>query len=250
MDGLIEALGLGPSLELLALSPPGWGGNLLRGLANSLQIALGAFGFGLGLGLLGASGKLYGGPILRDLLAVYTAVVRAVPELVLILILYYVGTDLINQASAALGYGRVEISGVVAGIWVLGVVQGAYATEILRGAILAVPPGQIEAARAFGMPATTVMRRVTVPAMLSFALPGLANLWLIATKDTALLAIVGFSELTLETKQAASSTRAYFTFFLSAGALYLIVTLFSAAGFRRLERWARKGQPSLKGGPA
>lgn len=233
-------------MELLALSPPGWGGNLLRGLAHSLQIAFGAFGFGLLIGLFGAYGKLHGGPVLRDLLAVYTTVVRAVPELVLILILYFVGTDLINQAAAALGYGRVEISGVAAGIWVLGVVQGAYATEVLRGAILAVPPGQMEAGRAFGMSPFMVARRVTIPAMTAFAIPGLANLWLIATKDTALLAIVGFSELTLETRQAASSTRAYFTFYLSAGALYLMVTLLSGVFFKRIEKWARRGQAPLK----
>ena len=113
------------------------------------------------------------------------------PELVLILILYYVGSDIINKISAAMGGGRVEISGVGAGIWVLGVVQGAYATEILRGAIQAVPPGQIEAAKSYGMPAIMTMRRVTIPAMMSFAVPGLANLWLIATKDTALLAVCG-----------------------------------------------------------
>ncbi|MCV2891300.1 ABC transporter permease [Ruegeria aquimaris] len=247
MEGLLDLLGLAKSAELLSLSPPGWGMNLLRGLGKSLQIAFGAFGFGLVIGLFGAYGKLYGGPVIRDLLAIYTTVVRAVPELVLILILYFVGTDLINQASEALGYGRVEISGVAAGIWVLGVVQGAYSTEVLRGAILAVPQGQIEAARAFGMPPVMLMRRVTIPAMLSFALPGLANLWLIATKDTALLAVVGFSELTLETRQAASSTRAYFTFFLAAGALYLMVTLMSSALFQLLERRARRGQPSLKG---
>ncbi|MGB3178999.1 MAG: ABC transporter permease subunit [Albidovulum sp.] len=234
------------ALELLALSPPGWGGNLLRGLLHSLEIAFGAFGFGLLIGLGGACGKLYGGPILRDLLAVYTTVVRAVPELVLILILYYVGTDLINQASEAMGYGRVEISGVTAGIWVLGIVQGAYATEILRGAIKAIPIGQLEAAKAFGMPPFKMLHRVTIPAMMSFAIPGLANLWLIATKDTALLAVVGFNELTLETKQAASSTRAYFTFFLAAGGLYLMVTLLSGQVFARIETWARKGQPSLR----
>ncbi len=231
-------------IELLSLSPPGWGGNLLRGLVHSLEIALGAFGFGLLIGLGGAYGKLYGGPVLRDLLAVYTTVVRAVPELVLILILYYVGTDLINKASEAMGYGRVEISGVAAGIWVLGIVQGAYATEILRGAIKAIPIGQLEAARAFGMPPLKMLRRVTIPAMMSFAIPGLANLWLIATKDTALLAVVGFNELTLETRQAAASTRAYFTFFLAAGALYLMVTLLSGRIFARIEKWARKGQPS------
>ncbi|MFW8594669.1 ABC transporter permease [Cribrihabitans neustonicus] len=239
-------LGLARSAELLSLSPPGWGANLLRGLANSLQIAFGAFGVGLVIGLLGAYGKLYGGKVTRDLLAIYTTVIRAVPELVLILILYYVGSDLINKLSAAMGGGRVEISGVAAGIWVLGVVQGAYATEVLRGAIQAVPAGQIEAARAYGMPGLMIMRRVTIPAMMAFATPGLANLWLIATKDTALLAIVGFSELTLETRQAASSTRAYFTFFLAAGALYLLVTLCSGAVFARIEKWARRGQPSLK----
>lgn len=130
------------------------------------------------------------------------------PELVLILILYYVGCDLINKVSAALGGGRVEIDPIASGIWVLGVVQGAYATEVLRGAIQAVPVGQIEAAKSYGMPAFMNMRRVTIPAMMSFAIPGLANLWLIATKDTALLAVVGFNELTLETRQAASSTRA------------------------------------------
>lgn len=134
--------------------------------------------------------------------------IRAVPELVLILILYYVGCDLINKVSAALGGGRVEIDPIASGIWVLGVVQGAYATEVLRGAIQAVPVGQIEAAKSYGMPAFMNMRRVTIPAMMSFAIPGLANLWLIATKDTALLAVVGFNELTLETRQAASSTRA------------------------------------------
>ncbi len=240
MDWL--AASFGPSLDLLALSPPGWGGNLLRGLAHSLQIAAGAFAFGLVIGLFGALGKLSGGPVTRDLLAVYTTVVRAVPELVLILILYFIGTDLLNRAAAALGYGTVQVSGVAAGIWVLGIVQGAYATEVLRGAILAIPPGQIEAGRAYGLTSGQLLRRVTLPAMLPHALPGLANLWLIATKDTALLAIVGFAELTLETRQAASSTRAYFTFYIAAGLLYLAVTLVSAVVFRRLEARARRGE--------
>jgi len=242
MEWLLTALGLTETAALLSLSPPGWGGNLLRGLLNSMQIAGGAFGFGLLIGLFGAYGKLYGNLLTRDLLAIYTTVIRSVPELVLILILFFVGTDLLNQASAALGYGRVEISGVVAGIWVLGIVQGAYATEVLRGAILAIPKGQLEAGQAFGMTPFTLMRRVTIPAMTAYALPGLGNLWLIATKDTALLAVVGFSELTLETRQAASSTRAYFTFFLAAGALYLMVTLISGVIFRHLEKRARRGQ--------
>jgi len=246
VDPLISASALGETFGLLALSPPGWGGTLLRGLVNSIIIALGAFGVGLTIGTLGAYGKLYGGPITRDLLAVYTTVVRAVPELVLILMLYYAGTDAINRILTSFGYERVEINGLVAGIVVLGVVQGAYATEVLRGAILAVPPGQIEAAKAYGMPPLMLMRRVTFPLMLMNAVPGMANLWLIATKDTALLAIVGFSELTLMTQQAAGTTKAYFTFFLAAGLLYLLITLVSERIFAMIERYSRRGQPDLR----
>lgn len=211
-----------------------------------MQIALGAFALGLLIGTCGAYGKLYGGPVTRDLFAVYTTIVRAVPELVLILLLYYAGTDLLNRALIGLGYQRIEISGMVAGIVVLGFVQGAYATEVLRGAILAVPQGQIEAARAFGMPPAMLMRRITLPAMLPFAIPGLANLWLIATKDTALLAVVGFNELTQETRQAAGATRAYFTFYVAAGVLYLSLTLFSNQIISRVERWSRRGMPAMR----
>ncbi len=244
MDALIPAAASG-IFELLALEPPGWGGNLLRGLLNSVAIALGAFGLGLLIGICGAYGKLYGGPVVRDLFGLYTTVVRAVPELVLILMLYFAGTDLVNRLLMAFGHQPIDINGLVAGIGVLGVVQGAYSTEVLRGAILSIPQGQIEAARAYGMPPGLMLRRITLPAMLPFAIPGLANLWLIATKDTALLAIVGFSELTQTTRLAAGATKAYFTFFLAAGALYLALTLFSNVIIGRIERWARRGMPSV-----
>ncbi len=227
--------------SLLALSPPGWGGVLLGGLLNSIKIAVGGYALGLALGTGGAFGKLYGGPVLKDLLEVYTTLVRAIPELVLILLLYYAGTDLLNQMLAAMGYGPVDISGLAAGIFVIGVVQGAYSTEVLRGAIKAVPAGQIEAARAYGMSPAQIMRRITLPAMLPHAIPGLSNLWLIATKDTALLAVVGFSELTLMTRQAAGSTKAYLLFFCAAGALYLALTLVSNVVIRIIEARARRG---------
>jgi len=227
--------------SLLALEPPGWGGVLLRGLLNSIEIAIGGYTFGLVLGIGGACGKLYGGPITRDLMECYTTIVRAVPELVLILLLYYAGTDALNYVLALVGIGQVDISGLVAGIFVIGVVQGAYTTEVLRGAIKAVPAGQIEAARAYGMSPYKVMTRVTLPAMLPYAIPGLSNLWLIATKDTALLAVVGFSELTLVTRQAAGTTKAYLLFFCAAGVLYLLLTLVSDFLIKIIERRARRG---------
>ena len=235
----------GGSFELLALQPPGWGGNLLRGLLNSVQIALGAYILGLMIGLGGALGKLYGGPVLRWSLEIYTTLIRAVPELVLILLLYYAGTDFLNRLLESLGYARVDIDGLVAGIYVLGFVQGAYSTEVLRGAIQAVPSGQVEAAQAFGMSWLKRLRRIVIPAMIPFALPGLANLWLIVTKDTALLAVVGFNELAMETRQAAGATKAYFQFYMAAAALYLMLTLVSTFVFRKLETRYRRGQPDL-----
>ncbi|TPW32207.1 ABC transporter permease [Martelella alba] len=228
-------------LENLALSPPGWGGALLRGLLTSLEVAAGGYLLGQVIGVAGSSGKLYGGPIIRDLLEIYTTVVRAVPELVLIVLLYYAGTASLNNLMDVLGFSSVDISGMLAGILVIGLVQGAYSTEVLRGAILAVPQGQIEAARAYGMPPSMILRRITLPAMLPHAIPGLANLWLVTTKDTALLAVVGFTELTLATRQAAGVTHEYFLFFSAAGVLYLAVTLVSTILLQMLEKRARRG---------
>lgn len=229
------------ALDLLSFAPPGWGGVLLGGFVMSLKLAFGGYFLGLVIGIGGACGKLYGGPVLRDLMEIYTTLIRAIPELVLMLLLYYAGTDALSQLLGLMGYGSVDINALTAGIFVIGVVQGAYSTEVLRGAIKAVPVGQIEAARAFGMSPLKVLRRITLPAMLPHAIPGLANLWMIATKDTALLAVIGLSELTLVTRQAAGSTKAYMLFFLTAGAIYLALTLLSNVVIRLVERRARRG---------
>ncbi|MFD2740957.1 ABC transporter permease [Sulfitobacter aestuarii] len=227
--------------ELLALAPPGWGGALLDGLLVSVQVALSGYVIGLGIGLAGANLKRTGGPVVRDLMAVYTTMVRAIPELVLILLAYFALPTFINQILTGFGFERVEISGFAAGVIVIGFVQGAYATEVFRGAIGSVPFGQIEAAQSFGMHPFKVFYRVTLPIMLPAALPGLSNLWLIAAKDTALLAVVGFTELTLVARQAAGATKHYFLFLMAAGALYLILTLLSVWGFKLIENRVNRG---------
>ena len=163
------------------------------------------------------------------------------PELVLILILYYAGTDGINRLLALGGYGPIDISGLVAGIVVLGFVLGAYLTEVIRGAIKAVPPGEIEAGRSYGMGPLMIFRRIIFPAMLPHALPGLGNYWLTTTKDTALLAVVGFTELTLATRQAAGASKHYMTFFLAAGAIYLALSIVSGIILKLIESRYRRG---------
>ena len=222
-----------------------WGPNFLRGVIATLQIALGGYFLGIVIGILGALGKIYGGKILKFNLDVYTTLIRAVPELVLILLIYYAGTSLLNQTLEGLGFEAVDISGVAAGIFVIGVVQGAYQTEVLRGALLAIPKNETDAGKAFGMSKFKVFRRISLPAMIPLALPGMANLWMICTKETALLAVVGFEELALVTKQAASKTRLFLEAFTVAAFLYLCITLISNQFFKWLERRTTRGQPKL-----
>ena len=228
--------------NLLSWGETGFGDELFWGAFRTVQIAIFSYAFGLGLGLFGALGKLSGIKWLRNLLEIYTTIVRAVPELVLILLLYYAGTDTINGLVIAMGYPPIEVNGLVAAIFVLGFVQGAYSTEVLRAAIQAVPVGQLEAATAFGMSSVKRFIRITLPAMLPNAIPGLANLWLNCTKDTALISVVGFTELALATRQAAGVSKQYFFLYLVAQAIYLTISLSSTSLFNWLERYLRRGQ--------
>jgi polar amino acid transport system permease protein len=229
------------SLELLAT----WKGNLLTGALSTVEISFLAYLFGLTLGLGGAMGKIGGGKYLKWILEVYTTLIRSLPELLLIVMLYYLGTDTLNRLMASMGFEAMRINGFLAAVVVLGFVMGAYATEVLRGAIQAIPIGQIEAAKAYGMSPFLRFRRIILPAMLPYAIPGMSNLWLNITKDSALVAVVGYSELTLQTKQAAGSTKAYFTFFVAAALIYLIISLASLRLFGALEARVRRGQPKL-----
>jgi len=223
------------TLDLLAFSPPGWGATLLAGLANSLIIALGAYSLGLVIGLCGAFGKLYGGEVIKDVLGIYTTIVRAVPELVLILFLFYAFTGMLNGLLLDWGYDRVVISPLLTGIAVLAVVQGAYSTEVLRGAILAVPKGQAEAALAYALPRRLVLWRIVLPQMIRHAIPGFSNNWLIMLKASALVSIIGLDDMVHRAGLAAASTRSPFTFYVAVALIYLALTTVSIFLLSRLE---------------
>lgn len=220
-----------------------WAGPLLWGALTTLEIALLSYALGLLLGLLGAVAKLSGRGPLVGLATLYSTVVRSIPELLLIILLYYAGSQMLESLLRDLGFDvTVNISGFVAAVGVLAFVQGAYMTEVFRGAINAIPKGHIEAADAFGLSRWQRFRRIVLPEMLPNALPGLSNLWLILVKDTALVSVVGFEELFFTAQQAAASTRSYFVFYTAAGALYLVMTLGSNVLFERTERFVRRGQ--------
>jgi len=234
---------------MLSWGDQGYGDEIAMGTLMTIQVSFFAYLLGFLIGLTGAVSKLTGGPVLRGIFEVYTTAVRAIPELVLILLLFYAGSDAVNSALAPMGFQPIHINGLVAGVAVLGFVQGAYQTEVLRAAIQAIPLGQIEAARAFGMSPLLRFRRITLPSMLPFAIPGLANLWLNATKDSALISVVGFSELALTTKQAAGyikytqgDPRYLLVFYALTASIYLSITLVSNQLFGALERHVRRGQ--------
>jgi polar amino acid transport system permease protein len=233
------------SWDLLSFGPRGYGDELAWGALRTFQIAIFAYFLGLAIGCVGAVSKLYGGTVSRAAFEIYTTVFRAIPSLVLILLLYYAGTDGINRLLQSIGLGPIEINGLLAAIIVLGIVQGAYSTEVIRAAIQSVPTGQFEAAKAYGMSAPKMLRRITLPAMLPNALPGLSNLWLVVTKETALISVVGFTELSLATRQAAGNTKLYFTFYLTSLLVYWAISEFSGVFFQWAERRVRRGQPAI-----
>jgi polar amino acid transport system permease protein len=238
----------GPNMvpEILTWGRTGFADELFFGALNTLTIALASYFFGLALGQIGAIAKLYGGPAAKAAAGFYTTFVRSIPELVLVLLLYFIGTRGISSVSQALGFGPVEVNGLVAAIVVLSVVQGAYATEVIRGAIQAIPVGQIEAAKAYGMSGPQMLRRVIIPAMLPNALPGLANLWLALLKETVLISVTGASpELAQAAKNAAGYSKRYFLFYFAAGAIFLIMTLMSNRLFAFIETRLRRGQQQL-----
>ncbi|WP_165311595.1 ABC transporter permease [Vibrio ziniensis] len=229
--------------QLIGFGENGWGNALLEGAVVTMQISVGAFLVGIIIGLLTAIAKLQGSPAVNTVAKGYTTVCRAVPELLLIIVLFYGGSTLINYFASALGFGDIEIAGMPVAIVVLGLVQGAYASEIFRGAIQSVNVGQVEAGHAYGMSGKKLFFRVTLPMMAPNALAGLSNLWVNLIKDSALISVVGTNELLYTAKQAGGSTREYLVFFLAAAVIYYLITLASSFLLRLLEQHLRRWQP-------
>lgn len=211
--------------------------SILQGALLTVGVSVAALGVAIFLGLLGASAKLSGRPIWVGLATVYTTVIRGVPELVLMLLIFYGGTIGLNHAMAALGHaGSVDINPFLAGVITIGFIYGAYMTETFRGAILSIPKGQVEAAWAFGMGRMQTFWRITLPQMVRYALPGFTNNWLVLIKATALVSLIGLQDMTYLAKQASAATREPFTFFVFVAILFLLFTSASLWVLRRVER--------------
>ncbi|MES2821342.1 MAG: ABC transporter permease [Pseudomonadota bacterium] len=215
----------------------GYGWTILQGAGLTLSLALISMTLAIALGLLGAAFRLSPLRWLALLGEGYATVIRGIPDLVLILLIFYGGQDLVNRVAPLLGHPQyIDINPFVAGVGTLGFIFGAYLSETFRGAFMAIPKGQGEAGAAYGMSGLQVFFRVLVPQMIRFAIPGFTNNWLVLTKATALISVVGLQDMMFRAKNAADATREPFTFFLTVAALYLVLTTLSLLVLRQVEK--------------
>ena len=230
LDSLLQTLGLS------SFSLKGFGPLLLEGTWMTVKLSLLSLMVSIVLGLIGASAKLSSSPALRVPAQLYTTLIRGVPDLVLMLLIFYSLQTWLSQLTDAMEWDYIEIDPFSAGVITLGFIYGAYFTETFRGAILSVPRGQVEAATAYGLSRAQRFRHVVFPQMMRFALPGIGNNWQVLLKATALVSIIGLADLVKAAQDAGKSTYQLFYFLVLAALIYLLIT--SASNFAL--RWAER----------
>ncbi|NEN75548.1 ABC transporter permease [Pelistega sp. NLN82] len=205
----------------------GYANQVLTGTIETIKLAFFSLLVAFVLGLLAAAGKLFGNWFFRVWAQVYTTVIRSIPDLVLMLLVFFGIQQLLNAFTDAIQIDQIDLDPFVTGILTIGFIYGAYFAETFRGAFLAVPKGQLEAGKAYGLTKYQIFMRILFPQMMRFALPGIGNNWLIVLKATALVSIIGLADIVLVSQQAGRATGKMFFFILVAGVIYLILTTLS-----------------------
>ena len=229
-DDLLQNLGLS------AFSLKGFGPILLQGTWMTIKLAVLSLLVSVCLGLLGATAKLSSVKLLRVPAQLYTTLIRGVPDLVLMLLIFYSLQTWLTNFTDAMDWDYIETDPFVSGVITLGFIYGAYFTETFRGAILAVPRGQVEAATAYGLKRGQRFRYVVFPQMMRFALPGIGNNWMVMLKATALVSIIGLADVVKAAQDAGKSTYQLFYFLVLAAIIYLLITSASNIVLRWAER--------------
>ncbi|MEA3291482.1 MAG: ABC transporter permease [Pseudomonadota bacterium] len=209
---------------------------ILKGMVLTVEVALLSLLFSVLLGIAAAAAKLSDSRIARTVGTLYTTLIRGVPDLVLMTLIFFGGQIAVNSLAEKMGWGYIDVSPFIAGVLTIGFIFGAYMGETFRGAILAIDQGEVEAGHAFGMRPLQVFLRITLPAMVRHALPGFGNNWLVLVKTTALVSVIGLQDMVYNAGIAGGSTRQPFTFYLVVAVLFLVITAVSDVGLRWLDR--------------
>jgi octopine/nopaline transport system permease protein len=228
--------------ETMGFGPGGWGPAMLAAAGMTLAVAVCGFLAGAVIGTLVAWMKLSGSRLARGFGDAYTTVLRGIPDL-LVIYLFYFGTSAALGSVAGLfgATGFIGVPAFVTGALAIGVVSGAYQAEVFRGAYGSLNRGELEAARAVGMDRRLMFRRILAPQILRYAIPGLGNVWQLVLKESALISVTGLVELLRQSAIGAGSTRQPFTFYMTAAALYLVITTVSTWAFQRAEARSLRG---------
>ncbi len=210
---------------------------LMEGLVVTVSLAFFSLFVAMALGIFGALAKISESQVSQTLSNAYTTLVRGVPELVLMLLLFFGGQTLINQIAEYVGYeDYIDINPYFSGVVTIGFIYGAYMTETFRGAILAVHKGELEAGHAYGMSSGQVFRRILFPQMIRHAIPGFGNNWLVLLKATALVSVIGLDDIVRKASLAAGATKRTFTFYIVVAICYLLLTTISVWFLNWLEK--------------
>lgn len=214
----------------------GYGNIIIQGSLITIELALLSVIVSIILGLVGASAKIFGSRWMSVITDIYTTLIRGIPDLVLMLLIFYGLQISLNEITEYVGVSQINIDPFVAGVLTIGFIYGAYFTETFRGAFIIVPKGQIEAAVAYGFSPWQIFRIILFPQMMRFALPGIANNWQVTLKATALVSIIGLADVVKATQNAGKGTYHFFLFTIVAAAVYLFFTTISNLVLLWLER--------------
>jgi len=223
-------------MELLAFGDTGWGDELFRATLMTIAVSITAMLIGFSFAAIFTPLKLSKIKILNLAANIYTTVIRGVPELLVIYLFFFGGSGAIMFVASMFGYNEyIEINAFVTGSFAIGIISGAYSTEVFRGAIQSIDKGQFEAAKVLGFSKFKQFYKIILPQMLRLAIPNLSNVWQITLKDTSLISVTGLVEIMRQSYIAAGSTRDPLFFYSFAAILYLLLTFLSMKLINKLE---------------
>jgi octopine/nopaline transport system permease protein len=223
-------------MELLAFGDTGWGDELFRATLMTIAVSITAMIIGFSFAAIFTPLKLSKYKPLNLIANVYTTVIRGVPELLVIYLFFFGGSGAIMFVASMFGYNEyIEINAFVTGSFAIGIISGAYSTEVFRGAIQSIDKGQFEAAKVLGFSKFKQFYKIILPQMLRLAIPNLSNVWQITLKDTSLISVTGLVEIMRQSYIAAGSTRDPLFFYSFAAVLYLLLTFVSMKLINKLE---------------
>ena len=228
--------------EKLVFGDLGWGDELLLAMLMTIAVSICSMGLGIFIAIFAAWSKLTYNRFLNFLASFYTTVIRGIPELLVIYLIFFGGSAAVMKVAKTFGYnGYIELNAFTISVFAIGIISATYSTEVLRAAYLSISPGQVEAAKSLGLTKFQIFYKVLVPQILKHAIPGLGNVWQVTLKDTSLISVTGLVEIMRQTRIASNVEHSPLTFLITAAFLYLFLTTFSGKFFNYIEKMSNRG---------